>query len=170
MSRFLRRVDKIDIWDNPMPVNREDALFTGDMLADLRTKDNKLSVWQADTEEDFEDAIVAMALCRDSVQKMCCLILDDQDLSNLEIEIIKDNTIDSNGIDESVLLKHGDLVNIDYWRIGYLTEYMLKIVQDKNRQKTYTKPEVHKLLNKYKQNNMISIDNMKSALKNNLKW
>lgn len=167
MSRFLRMISKITRWDGSESVDREDGLFTGDMLADLRTTNNKLSVWQVDTEEDVEKAIVALALSRDAVQKMCYMVLNDSELENIGIRIIKDSEIPSYGIDSSVLLNHGDMINIDYWRLGFLTEYMLKIAQSTSC-KTFSKPEVMYLLNKYK--NIISLSGMKDTLKKDLKW
>lgn len=168
MSRFLRMISKITRWDGSESVDREDGLFTGDMLADLRTTNNKLSVWQVDTDTDVEKAIVALALSRDTVQKMCYIVLDDKELENIGITIKKDNDIPSYGIDSSVLLNHGDMINMDYWRLGFLTEYMLKIVQDTNSKKMFSKPEVLNLLNKYK--NIISLSGMKKTLKEDLKW
>lgn len=167
MSRFLRMISKITRWDGSESVNRKDGLFTGDMLADLRTTNNKLSVWQVDGDEDVEKAIVALALSRDTVQKMCYMFLDEDELESIGISIIKDSNIPSYGIDSSVLSNHGDMVNIDYWRLGFLTEYILKIAQNTSC-KTFSKPEVTKLLNKYK--NIISLDGMKDTLKKDLKW
>lgn len=167
MSQFLRMISNITRWNGSDTVDRKDGLFTGDMLADLRTTNNKLSVWQVDTEKDVEKAIVALALSRDTVQKMCYMVLDEDELESIGISIIKDSNIPSYGIDSSVLSNHGDMVNIDYWRLGFLTEYMLKIAQNTSC-KTFTKPQVTKLLNEYK--NIISLGGMKDTLKKDLKW
>lgn len=149
-------------WDGTESVEREDGLFTGDMLADLRTQKNRLSVWQIDSDQDIDDAIVALALSRDKVKKLCYLLLDDKELADLEINIKKDIPVEVKAVnDPLVLSKHGDLVNIDYWRLGYLTEYMLKLAGEKTRRGMRSEKEVKQLLNSYDNNNKISLSEMK---------
>lgn len=77
---LIRMITGISKWNGSKVVNREDAYICGDAISDLRTRDNKLSVWKADTPEDIDDAIVALALNRDSIQKISCFLLNENDL------------------------------------------------------------------------------------------
>ena len=52
-------------WDPVKDVDRKDAFLAGDNVTELRTTKNMLSVWLANSEEDIEDAIAAMALNKD---------------------------------------------------------------------------------------------------------
>lgn len=73
-------ISSISRWDGSRSVNRKDAFICGDAISDLRTTNNELSVWKADTQEDIEDAIVALALNRDSVSKLSYFLLEEDEL------------------------------------------------------------------------------------------
>ena len=78
-------ISSISRWDGSRSVNRKDAFICGDAISDLRTTNNELSVWKADTQEDIEDAIVALALNRDSVSKLSYFLLEEDELEKIEI-------------------------------------------------------------------------------------
>lgn len=77
-------ISGISKWDGSKAVNRKDYYICGDAIGDLRTTDNKLSVWKADTQEDINDAIVALALNRDSVSKLSYFLLKEEDLDKMD--------------------------------------------------------------------------------------
>ena len=163
-------LSNINKWDGSKIVNRPDAFIPGDTLSDLRTSDNTLSVWKADTEEDVEDALVALALNRDSVGKLSYCLLDETELKNIEINVSDDIPGTAPGLDEEILKKHRDLIDLDYWRIGYLAEMLLNKLQDKKNQKFLTKRETETLLKKYRDNDKIDMNKMKDKLLKNLGW
>ena len=74
----IRLISNINKWDGSKIINRDDAYMCGDALSDLRTTDNRLSVWKADNQEDINDAIVALALNRDSVCKINYFLLSEE--------------------------------------------------------------------------------------------
>ena len=77
---LIRSIASLARWDGTTVVNRPDATIAGDVISDLRTQSNTLSVWRADTQEDINDAIIAMSLNRTDVSKMIALLLDENDL------------------------------------------------------------------------------------------
>lgn len=166
---LIRFISSISKWDESKVINRPDAFICGDTISDLRTTDNNLSVWKADSEEDIEDAIVALALNRDAVDKIIYILIREEDLAKLEIEISYKNAGKAPGLKDSILNKHRDLIELDFWRIGFLAEYMLRLAKDENHRKLCSKAEVKKLLNKYK-GSKIKIENMSEKLKEKLKW
>ena len=74
---IVRKIDAITKWNNPKSVNRPDPTVPGDTLSELKTKENKLSVWLANTEEDIEDAVAALSLSRDATDRLCFIVLDE---------------------------------------------------------------------------------------------
>ena len=74
---LIRSIASLSRWDGTTVVNRQDATTAGDVISDLRTQNNTLSVWRADSDEDINDAIVAMSLNRNDVSKMIALLLDE---------------------------------------------------------------------------------------------
>lgn len=156
-------------WDPVRDVDRIDAFLAGDNVTELRTSKNMLSVWLANSQEDIDDAIVAMALNKDNPCKMVAYLMDEKELEGIEIETADNEIGKALGADESILLKHRNLVELDYWRLGYLTEYMIKLSQNKDRQVVMTKGEVVELLNKYK-GTKISADKVNEKLRSKLNW
>lgn len=156
-------------WNPVVEVERKDGFLSGDNVTELRTSKNMLSVWLANSSEDIEDAMVAMALNKESPCKMVAYLMDEKELEKIEIKTVDNEKGKALGADDSILLKHRNLVDLDYWRLGYLTEYMISLSKDTSRQVVLTKNEVEDLLNKYK-GNKITPEKVNEKLRIKLKW
>lgn len=167
---LIRGIASLARWDGSTIVHRPDATTAGDVISDLRTQNNTLSVWRADSQEDINDAIVAMSLNRTDVSKMIALLLDEAELSAMQIDFSDTQPGKAPGAIESIKQKHRDLVEIDYKRLGSLSDYMLRIVHDKTKRVELTKPELKKLLEQYKEGHKIVLDEMNNDLRNKLNW
>ena len=83
---LLRMISAMNKWDmNANPILREDPSFPADSVTDLKTTRNKLSVWKASSDDETNDAIVALALGRQSLDKpnSCMQILVSKAISFL---------------------------------------------------------------------------------------
>ncbi len=167
---LIRMISGISKWDGSKIINRKDSYLCGDAISDLRTTDNKLSVWKADTQEDINDAIVALALNRDSVSKLSYFFLKEEDLDKMEIKISDKQAGVAAGLDSQILTKHRDLIDLDYWRLGYIAEHLTELAKDENNRKNCSASEVKKLLERYKEEHKIIPEQVKDKLKINLKW
>lgn len=167
---LIRGIASLARWDGSTIVHRPDATTAGDVISDLRTQNNTLSVWRADSQEDINDAIVAMSLNRTDVSKIIALLLDEAELSVMQIGFSDTQPGKAPGAIESIKQKHRDLVEIDYKRLGILSDYMLRIVHDKTKRVELTKPELKKLLEQYKEGHKIVLDEMNNDLRNKLNW
>ncbi len=147
---ILRKIDAITKWNNPKSVNRPDPTVPGDTLSELKTKENKLSVWLANSEEDIEDAVAALSLSKDDTDRLCLLLLDEEKLSSFDIAVLDDQEGDAQGASEEILKKHRNLVELDHKRLGQLAEYMIQQANDTNNRKTFSEVKVKNILNKYK--------------------
>ncbi len=87
---LIRMLSSIKNWDGSNIVNRPDAFISGDTISELRSKDNRLSVWLANSEDDINDALVALALNRENVSKINYCLLEDKKLEELGISIASD--------------------------------------------------------------------------------
>lgn len=125
---LIRMISGISKWDGSKAVNRKDYYICGDAIGDLRTTDNKLSVWKADTQEDINDAIVALALNRDSVSKLSYFLLKEEDLDKMDIKISDEQVGVAAGLDSQILTKHRDLKKVNhYLRIFIISYYIIQI-------------------------------------------
>ena len=166
---LIRSVSSFKRWNGERPVCRDDALFCGDAVTDLRTSENTLSVWLANTEEDIEDAVVALTLSKDSPSKLFGLLLDEKELAKIDIELSDKELGKSLGADEAILKKHRNMVELDYWRLGYLTQYMMDLAKDATKRITFSDKKVVELLNKYK-DCKVKPENINIKLREKLNW
>jgi hypothetical protein len=167
---LIRMLSNINKWDGSKVVNRQDAFICGDAIGDLKTTDNRLSVWKADSDEDIRDAVVALSLSRENVGKLAYCLLDEKELLKREISVVNDMKGIAPGLDDSILSKHRDLMDLDYWRIGYLSEYMIDLLVKEENRKFMTASNIKKLLNEYRNNNKIDTGKVKDSLRKHLGW
>lgn len=167
---LIRGITSLARWDGSTVVNRPDATTAGDVISDLRTQRNTLSVWLADSEADINDALVAMSLNRTDVSKMVALLLDEKDLETMEISFSDKLPGTAPGAIDSIKKKHRDLLEIDYKRLGILSSYMMDIVHDKQKRVEISKPSLKQLLDTYRKEGKIRIEEMKEELRTNLNW
>lgn len=167
---LIRMISGISKWDGSKIINRKDSYICGDAISDLRTTDNKLSVWKADNQEDINDAIVALALNRDSVSKISYFLLKEEDLDKMEICISDKQAGVAAGLDSLILTKHRDLTDLDYWRLGYLAEHLIELAKDESNRKNCSAREVKELLERYKNENKIIPEQVKEKLRKKLNW
>lgn len=166
---IIRKIDAITKWNGPKAVKRPDPTVPGDTLSELKTKDNKLSVWLANTQEDIEDAVAALSLSRDNADRLCLLLLDEKRLSEIDIEVKFDEEGDAQGASEEILKKHRNLIELDHKRLGLLAEYMIEQASDSNNRKTYTESNVRSILEKYK-DTKIESKKVKDNISKKLNW
>lgn len=166
---IIRKIDAITKWNNPKTVNRPDPTVPGDTLSELKTRENKLSVWLANTQEDIEDAVVALSLSRDDPGRLCFVMLDESTLSDMEIAVLDDEEGDVQGASEEILKKHRNLVELDHKRLGLLADYMIKQASNINNRKIFTEPQVKIILNKNK-GTKIEPQKVKKNISNKLNW
>ena len=88
----------------------------------------------------------------------------------MQIDFSDKNPGKAPGAIEDIKKKHRDLVEIDYKRLGVLSNYMLKIVHDKSKRIEVSKPNMKKLLEQYRDGEKIILDEMNDDLRNNLNW
>lgn len=164
---LIRMISSIHKWDNSI-VNRNDAYIPADAISDLRTKDNKLSVWAVNSVAEIDDIVVALALGRDNVSKLSLITIDDTNLPPMGISLDNEKG-EAPGLCEEILSKHHNLVELDYWRIGFFADYLLTLVQA-DQLKTYTRNDVKNLLTRYKDNGKIITDDVKAGIQKDMGW
>ena len=90
------------------------------------------------------------------------------ELEKIEIDISDQKPGAAAGLKDSILSKHRDLIELDFWRLGFLTQYMLNLAENPKQCKNLTRKEIKALLEKYKNKNLITVEQMNSKLKDDL--
>lgn len=166
---LIRMVKSIQCWDGSQKMGRKDALFSGDSVTDLHTSQNTLSVWLINDISEIDDVLIAFALKRSDIAKLCYVVLDESDIKDMDInfECRPEEGYVEGFQDDSVFNKHYDLIDIDFWRLGFLTEYIFERV-GKNERDTLSTSDIRTLFKRYINTGKIKMDDVNEKLKSKL--
>lgn len=164
---MLVRMINAGRWSKEIP--RKGALFTGDIIADLRTQGNTISTWYSpDGIANIDDIALALSSNRDNFDKLSLVLLDEDILRELGISFKQVPANNSPVKDENVTSLHHDLIDIDFWHLGYLAEYIKKQVDEGKNCKSYTKKQIQSIIEIAYQNKRLSVENLSDKIRNYL--
>lgn len=165
--KYIRKVQSIGRWDGSQKPLYEGAFSTGDiLLVELKTENNTLSIWSYQTEEEKNEVLAAIALTRDHVDKLAYVEMDDDCLRReLEIPITPEDGVSDGIIKNEILKRHANLSQIDFWRLGYVAEYLTKLAKDPTAHNQKSKKEVFNLIKEQIEKKNIDINQMRPLLK-----
>ncbi len=166
---LIRMISSIGRWDGSQIIERDDALFTGDAISDLRTSNNTLSVWLISDKSELNDILIALALSRNKIDKLSYVEIEEAFIDDLKIELDESELGVAPGVkrDSNILEKHRNLTEIDYWRLGLIAEYLFTQVKS-NHKETFTKKKIKDLINKYVDDGKIEISEMNESVRESL--
>lgn len=173
---ILRMLSSMPKWEEAMRIKADPAadtwfVATGDVIGDLKTQGNTLSFWRADSQEDIDDAVVALSLTRQKIQKLLICILDEKILTDkLGIEVVESPGAVQAIKSDEILQKHRDLVDLEFWKIGFLSQYMIEEMSKEGTHKEFTKPQIISLLNRYKDEGKVDVEKVSGSLIKDLDW
>lgn len=126
---LLRKISSTKRWDKteiPNLISRPYPLFTGDAISDLRTHGNTISVWDT---PDLSDAnispiLATLALNGDKLEKIVYVTLDEEEILSKGLIVRSVLGQCDSVIDKTILERHKDICEVDYWHLGFLAEYI----------------------------------------------
>lgn len=132
------------------------------VVTELKTDQNKLSVWRIDSETDLEDAFIALGSKCNNIGTICAVKLSTDDLSELYFDAEKGDT-PTIGIND----KHRNVINLNFVSLG---SFVLSIIQGirKRRVVMKTRAEMKKLLAKAFLDNKLDFSNLAPNLQKEL--
>ena len=90
------------------------------------------------------------------------MILDDDEISRLCILVEPEQGIAD---DTTILNRHHNLTKIDFWRLGYVSEYFIELAKDENRHSSITEKELLGLIKQYVDSGKVCYDRMKPTMR-----
>ena len=151
---LIRKYDKPALWNGTQKELYKYSMFFADgIFSELKTTNNTLSVWvveSADDRKEIDSVVGALALGRESVQKISFMILSKEKMDNLGIPVTTELG-DAPGLDEEDELRkrHRNLSELDYYRMGYVIELMTSVAhgeEDGMKCESRTRKEVFDIL------------------------
>lgn len=166
---LIRKIKSIGCWDPKTfkdKIHRDDVTTPGDAIADLKTDQNGLSVWFTPDLEDenIYPVIAAIAINRDSIQKVTYVVLEEEKLHSLGIEHKQIPGVAPGIADSEILNRHFDLIDIDYKRLGLLAEYIQDLIKNKDG-KTINEKQIEKYIREMIETKQIDVDNLKDGIR-----
>lgn len=146
---LLRMISSSAWWSDTASIYDANGALSQQVRDRLRLDNNKLSVWLGDKEEDKLDAIVALSLNRQNLQRITLVELEENDLVQMGIAIDDSQLGDCPALtDNSILAKHRDLIIQDDSALALLASYIVKRVEGQ-KVHTTSKGQVKTLLKSY---------------------
>lgn len=153
---FYRKIKSAGCWTNEIPGKK--GKITGDMISDISTKENTISLWEVKDPNDHAEILdlgIVNQLTRDSVSKQFYVLIDENELKKAGFIISNANLGKCEPLSDSykgnIKTRHFDLINVDYDQLGILADIIQKKV--KNAQFQFIsdkalKKEILSLINK----------------------
>lgn len=164
--KYIRKINGINNWIPSKTQLYDGSFSSGDILnKELRTTKNTLSIWSFGNEQELKDALVAIALNRDCIQKLNYMILDDKEISQLGVPVEPEKGIADGLLDDGILNRHHNLCKIDFWRLGYISEYFIKLAGNPTCYSFISKMDLFRLIIDYVKIGKIDYSQMKQSMK-----
>lgn len=169
--KYIRKINAVSHWDVDKMDLYDKSFSTGDILFnELRTEKNRLSVWKYSDSSEIEGLLVAIALNRDNIQKLFYVIMDDDRLKELQVPTDENEVGIADGLkSEEILKKHVNLDRIDFWRLGYVAEYLCNLTKADDSHGDISEKELFNLIKKYIDNGLITFEDMKPKMQESYK-
>lgn len=164
--KYLRMISNINHWDTNKMNLYPNCFSTGDiLLSDLKTEKNTLSLWSYDDDKEKDILLAAMALSRQHIQKLVYVVMDDEGIGKMGIPLEPEEGNADGITDKNILNKHINLAKIDFWRLGYVAEYLCKLVKEKDGHDFISDKDLFKLMKKLVNDGVIDVDQMNDTLR-----
>lgn len=164
--KYLRIISNMNHWDISKMNLYPNCFSTADILfSDLKTDKNTLSLWKYEDEDEKNDLIVAMALSRQHIQKLVYVIMDDIGINKRGISL-EDEVGNADGIvNKTILEKHVNMTKIDFWRLGYVAEYLCDLVKEDNGHGFVTDKQLYQMIKVRANNGTVDVEQMNESLR-----
>lgn len=167
--KYIRKIESIGRWDGTANPLYEGAFSTGDiLLTELKTAHNTLSVWGYDTEDEKDEVLAALALTRQHVDRLAYVTMDEVYIQNLGIPLKPEEGIAEGITRKDILQRHVNLAQIDFWRLGYVAEYISKLAQKDEGHFQLSDKKVYQLIERHINKKNIDFSLVNESLQSSL--
>lgn len=146
--KYIRKIESIGRWDGTNDPIYEGAFSTGDiLLSELKTAHNTLSLWGYNTDDEKNEVLAAIALTRQHIGRLAYVVMDETRINELGIPLVPEKGVSEGIIREEILQRHVNLDKIDFWRLGYVAEYISQLAKIDEEHSQLSDKKVYLLIN-----------------------
>jgi hypothetical protein len=115
------------------------------ITTDLKTSSNTLSLWRIEDDTEILKSVLALAVMRNKITRLDVMIFDETELieSGLEIQNTPEN---GDTPYEEFNQNHFDIIQMDYEKLGHLSELMIRKLKDDSKCIRYNKAKISEIL------------------------
>ncbi|MGR9544827.1 hypothetical protein [Priestia megaterium] len=115
------------------------------ITSDLRTRYNTLSLWRIENREELTKAVLALAVGRNQITRLDVMILDQVEYEKIDLTI-KHTPENGHTPLENFHENHYDLIDMDYQKLGLLSQLIIDNVNEPEKCIRFEKPKVAEIL------------------------
>jgi hypothetical protein len=144
-----------------------EALSADALTADLRTRDNTLSLWEIDSEDELDDAVLALAISKNAtkIEKMDLVVIPKETILAKELSI---RASPGDTFAEELSNIHREIVDLKYSSLGIFAQIIIDLLS-KNAPTTITKIKVENIVKVAYKNNTIDISCLPEDMQRRIK-
>lgn len=158
MSFLIRKINRAK-WFQVDVLNDDDV--SADAITNcLKTTKNTLSVWHITTEDEIENAILALVSRQDHLETIDVIMLKESSINNYNIKI--DATPGDTPI-ESLVQSHRDLADLTFSKIEYLKNHIVDRIR-KDKLLRFTVGSLKKLLKTAIEDDKLMIEDLRGSV------
>lgn len=155
MSYLVRKINKAKWYQIDI---ENDNNVSGDAITNcLKTNKNTLSVWKIETEDDLDQAILALVANQDHLDTIDIVILEESSLLEYNLNIVAspgDTPV------ESLKDAHRDISELTFTKLGEVKDHIVERIRNQ-KLKRYTVGSLKKLLKKSIEQGLLKKEDLK---------
>lgn len=158
MSLLVRKINKAK-WMQ-LDISETDDVSADAITNCLKTTKNTLSVWKNDTEEDLEQAVLALVANQDHLDTIDVVILQEDSLNEYNLNIVAspgDTPV------ESLVESHRDIADLTFSRLGSIKDHIVERIRN-NHIKRFTVGTLKKLIKKSIEDGLLKKEDLKESI------
>jgi hypothetical protein len=137
---------------------------SADAITSLRTRMNALSLWEIESDEQFDQAALAIAAAGDFLETFDLVPLYPTSLIDTGLELEKSR---GNTKVEDLKNTHFDIVHLTYARLGIMANHIVQSFRN-NKVKRYTRDDLIGLLNNAIENGRLKKEDLSISISQDL--
>lgn len=158
MSLLVRKINKAK-WLQ-VDISETDDISADALTNCLKTTKNTLSVWKIESEEDLEQAVLALVANQDHLDTIDVVILLEKSLNEYNLNIVA-----SPGETpvESLIEAHRDIADLTFSKMGSIKDHIVERIRN-NHIKRFTVGALKKLIKKAIEEEFLKKEDLKEAI------
>lgn len=155
MSYLVRKINKAKWYQ--IDIENDDNVSADAITNCLKTSKNTLSVWKIETEEDLDQAVLALVTNQDHLDTIDIVILEESSLLKYNLNIVAspgDTPV------ENLINAHRNISDLTFSKLGEVKNHIVERIR-KKKLKRYTVGSLKRLLNTAIENGILKKDDLK---------